>query len=93
MDVLRRLQNNFNPANIKPKTVSSKARQLTAQKANPIQPQNEQNRRPRDRRCGLDRRQFKRFVLLDLRSPYARRKSSRRDEETQDSGYGIDVFV
>ncbi|MGD8925885.1 MAG: hypothetical protein PVG20_03475 [Thioalkalispiraceae bacterium] len=50
-------------------------------------------RRELDRRCGRDRRQQQRSVLIDLRSPHARRKHSRRDLENDNSIKGIDTYV
>jgi hypothetical protein len=50
-------------------------------------------RRQQDRRCGRDRRQQQRNVLVDLRSPHARRKQSRRDLENDTSIKGIDTYA
>ena len=50
-------------------------------------------RRELDRRCGRDRRQQNQAVLIDLRSPYTRRKNYRRDSENNRAPSGIDTYA
>jgi len=89
--VLRRIQNTFNSAYITPLSVSKKAQQLTTSAQ---QEHKEDVRRDLDRRCDLDRRQQRRAILIDLRSPYLRRKLGRRSQENiRNYAIGIDVLA
>ncbi len=91
--MLRRIQKNINSAYISPMSASRKAQRLTSQNAPILKNTEQQARRDQDRRCGRDRRQSRQAVILDLRSPYARRKSGRRTQEMNRHSIGIDVYA
>ena len=91
--MLRRIQTNFNSAYVTPTAISKKVQQFTTQKSAPVQDRAEQARRDHDRRCNRDRRQQRQAILMDLRSPYTRRKIGRRSEENTKSATGIDIYA
>jgi len=91
--VIRRIQNNLNSAYICPTSASRKAQQLTSQDSAQQKDAEQQTRRDLDRRCGRDRRQTRQAVMLDFRSPHARRKSGRRNREMNHHSIGLDVYV
>ncbi len=91
--MLRRIRKNFNSAYISPMSASRKAQQLTSYESAQLNNTEQQPRREHDRRCGRDRRQSRQAVMLDLRSPYARRKNGRRDKEMKYHSIGLDVYV
>jgi hypothetical protein len=91
MAVIRHITNQFNPVYLKPATVARAMRELVPN-AYQAASQDPQRRHRDDRRCGVDRRQSKRGVLVDMRSVYSRRvRSGRRDREG--SPIGIDVYA
>lgn len=92
MAIIRQLGERLNSHYIQPTLVQRSAARLIAQSYGqaPSQPV---PRRAVDRRCNRDRRQQQQQVLLDLRSPHARRNKGRR---SSDPGYaitGIDVYA
>lgn len=93
MAVLRRIQNNLNSAYICPRSASRKAQRLISQESDLLKTAEQQARRDQDRRCGRDRRQSRQNVMLDLRSPHARRRSGRRNQESIRYSTGLDVYV
>jgi hypothetical protein len=98
MAYLRRLSSHFDPAYIKP---SNLGRAISVFRAKPLDipfaDQQPSLRRPLDRRSGIDRRSRQLPILLDTRSPHARRKQARRHDEDdqlrEDVGRGIDVYA
>ena len=91
MALIRHLTNQFNPVYLKPTTVARAMRELVPS-AYPAMNSTPQRRQPDDRRCGMDRRQSNRRVLVDMRSSYSRRiRSGRRDSEG--TSIGIDVYA
>ena len=92
MATLRRIRGNFLSEYVKPRIVERTVERLIS--SAPSQKRMSQGvRRELDRRCGRDRRQIKQEVLLDLRSPHARRKESRRNWENDTSLKGIDTYA
>lgn len=92
MAILRRIRGSFISDYVKPDMVERTVAQLIP--TAPIRKSTSQPvRRELDRRCGRDRRQQNQDVLLELRSPRARRKQSRRDFESDSSIKGIDTYV
>lgn len=99
MAYLRLLGHHFNPVYLKPDNLSNA---ISLLQASPDQTKKDKNRRTtkdqRDRRCGIDRRSQQQPVLLDTRSPHARRQRSRRVHLHRMSGevtdiIGIDVYA
>ena len=77
MSTIRRLRGSFVSCYVKPSLVERTVEQLIpASKTRKLQVK-QPVRRELERRCGRDRRQQQQAVLLDLRSPHARRKTSR----------------
>jgi len=76
----------------KSKAIASTIQLLTPSTQRPV-PEAQPIRREIDRRCGRDRRQSNCAILLNLRSPHARRLNSRRDLESENSHSGIDTYV
>lgn len=99
MVYLRRLGSHFDPVYIKPATLS-RAVSLLATSSIEVSvgvQQQPSPRREQDRRCGVERRSHQRPVILDTRSPHARRQQGRRRrhdvQQEDDPGLGIDVFA
>ena len=97
MTTIRQIRTNFDPSRVKPGRVARTTARLIAESYASTQ-QDLQPRRQFDRRCGRDRRQQQRAVLINLRSPHARRTDRRRCSETSSSItdssiIGIDVYV
>ena len=92
MAITRRISETLVSAYVKPRVIKQFTRQLVsvALVGGTTPPQ---VRREIDRRCGVDRRQQQRPVLMDMRSAYARRISNRRDHETLDGQSGIDTYA
>jgi len=92
MAIIRRITSNIVSTYVKPVAVKQVVKQLVTttqvygQKQQPI-------RRQIDRRCGRDRRQQQRPILIDLRSSYARRVNCRRDSETHTQQASIDTYA
>ncbi|MGD8782955.1 MAG: hypothetical protein PVF28_04725 [Thioalkalispiraceae bacterium] len=92
MSTIRRLRGSFVSCYVKPSLVERTVEQLIP--ASKTRKQVKQPvRRELERRCGRDRRQQQQAVLLDLRSPHARRKTSRRTFGEQSGIEGIDTFA
>ena len=93
MALIRHIANQFSPVYLKPTTIARAVRDLAPVSAIVAPAQtNQQQRESTDRRCGVDRRQRNRRVMLDLRSAYPRRgRSGRRDSEGQT--ISIDVYA
>jgi len=91
--VLRRIQSNLNSAYICPQSASKKAQSLISHDSEPLKNTEHQARRDLDRRCGRDRRQVRQNIMLDLRNPYARRKSGRRIQEAVSHLKTLDIYV
>ena len=92
MAFIRQIKHSFAAAYVRPTMVERTVQQLIPSTQH-SQPQNQHPRRPLDRRCGRDRRQQNRAVLYDLRSPYSRRKNSRRGSEMVGYRTGIDTYA
>ena len=91
MALIRHITSQFDPVYLKPATVARAVREL-APSAYAQAEQDLQRRKYDDRRCGVDRRQSRRGVLVDMRSAYSRRtRSGRRDREG--NSIGIDVYA
>ena len=95
--LIRPLLREFDPAYIKPSTVTGAAKYLLVPAFQAFTQQQGRARCRYERRLG-ERRQQRISVLLDLRSPHARRHvQSRRDEDaaTQltQAQCGIDVYA
>lgn len=91
MVLMRLIANQFNLVYLKP-SVMVRAISELAPGTHHSQADQQQRRVNENRRCGLDRRQTKRHVMVNMRSSYSRRKhSSRRDME--DNAIGIDVYA
>lgn len=94
MALLRHIASQFSPVYLKPTNLVRAVRELTPINAL-TQPAPRTSQAPRektDRRCGIDRRQRNRHVMLDLRSGYPRRyRTGRRHSENQT--ISIDVYV
>ena len=93
MALIRHIANQFSPVYLKPTTLARAVRELSA--PTPVNSQTasgEQLRSRGDRRCGVDRRQRNRQVLVDMRSSYPRRgRNGRRHHEGQT--LSIDVYA
>jgi hypothetical protein len=92
MATIRRIRGSFISEYVKPRIIERTVEQLIPT-IQPGKQAKQSARRELDRRCGRDRRQQKQDVLLDLRSPHARRKQSRRDWEDDNSLTGIDTYA
>ena len=92
MALIRHIASQFSTVYLKPSTMARAVREL-APTVNQHQINQEQQRRKYDdRRCGIDRRQANRRVLVDMRSSHSRRiRSGRRDAEG--NPIGIDVYA
>ena len=89
MAFIRHIAKQFNLVYLKPSIVVRAVRELTPAVKHH---QGQQRRQYEDRRCGLDRRQKNRHVLVNMRSSYSRRvQSSRRDREG--NPLAIDVYA
>lgn len=91
--MLKQLQHTIDSTYLSVERIRLKAQQLKVERTEPDHKQRHQSRRALDRRCGRDRRQQDRAILLDLRSPYARRRAGRRNEEKSAGKTAIDVFA
>jgi len=92
MAVISQIKGTFVSKYVKPKTIARTVQLLIPDTLRP--PQEEQPvRRQIDRRCGRDRRQNDRAILLNLRSAHARRKNGRRGTETGNTISGIDTYT
>ena len=92
MATIRQINGGFISAYVKPKMVERTVQQLIPNSQN-NQFGDKPPRRELDRRCGRDRRRQNQAILLDLRSPYARRKNYRRDSENNGALSGIDTYA
>lgn len=98
MAYLRQLSNHFDPVYIKPANLS-RAVSLwrTGVVEMPAETRQRPPRRDQDRRCSIERRCRQFPIMLDTRSPRARRKqSSRRQQDSLvcvESVMGIDVYA
>lgn len=99
MAYLRLLGHHFDPVYLKSETLGRAVSLLYTPTTDTALDENRQAaRRQQDRRCGVDRRRQQQPVLLDTRSPHARRQQSRRLNPNRMSGEdnditGIDVYA
>ena len=92
MALIRHITSQFDPVYLKPATVARAVRELAPASVYTQLEQDPQRRQHDDRRCGVDRRQCRRSVLMDMRSAHSRRiRSGRRDREG--NPIGIDVYA
>jgi len=91
--MLRKIQSNLNSAYICPQSASKKAQSLISQESELLKNAEHQARRDKDRRCGRDRREARQNIILDLRNPYARRKTGRRIQEALSHLKTLDIYV
>lgn len=92
MTVIRQLRNHFDASKLRP-TVVERQRRIVLQTYQPVPSSESAIRHQPDRRCGRDRRQQQRPVLINLRSPHARRTERRRQSESSEAIIGIDVYA
>lgn len=99
MVYLQRLSSYFDSAYVKPSNLNRAVNLLATSGAEVSVGDRQQSspRRQQDRRCGVERRSRQRPIILDTRSPHARRQQSRRRQQDiqmeEDTGVGIDVFA
>lgn len=99
MAYLRQLSNHFDPVYIKPGNLAKALRQWQPTSASACAGEEQQlpPRRDQDRRCGIERRRRQVAVLLDTRTPHARRKVAMRrrydGHHEQETRAGIDVYA
>ena len=94
---IRPLIRAFDPVYIKPNTVANAVKYLLVTPLQASSQQQQGQARCNDERRLGDRRQRRTSVLLDLRSPHARRHAQgRRDFDAtleREGHYGIDVYA